>query len=158
VANDRVFIGYTLASALATAITQVVLVGFAVLTATPPVTASALAFLAGAVPHFLIVRRWAHGTLPRQLSGYLLVTVAGGVASTGVVALVDTLLGPMITQPGLHAVALNLGYLVGGAPIFLAKFAVLDRALFARRASAYRAASSTRVRAAKPVAPGVISS
>ena len=131
-ADSRVLTGYTLASALATTITQVVLVGFSVLTATPPVLASALAFLAGAVPHFLILRRWARGTLPWQLSVYLLVTVAGGVASTGVVALVDDLLGPVITDPGLHAVLLNLGYLAGGAPIFLAKYAVFGRAFFAR--------------------------
>lgn len=152
------FTRFSVASMMATAISQVVLLACYLLGGIDPLTASTMAFLAGAVPQFLIVRRWAFGQLPRQLLTFGVVTAIGGLLSVAVVTLVDTLVGPMIAERELRALALNLVYLAGGAPIFLAKFAVLDRVLFTAEASTYDETSSTSVRAPKPVAPAVISS
>ena len=128
--SSPVLTRYTMASAFATTLSQAVLLGFSLLADAPAALASTTAFAAGAVPQFLIIRRWSTGTLPRQLGIYLLVTAAGGLMSIGVVTLVDGLVAPMITAPALRPLALNLGYLLGGAPIFLAKFVALDRTLF----------------------------
>jgi hypothetical protein len=132
VAAIGIFTRYTVASAFATTISQVVLVAFALLSDTPAPVAAVTAFAAGAVPQFLIIRRVARGRLPRQVLTYALITAAGGLASIGTVALVDALIEPAVAGLELRALALNLGYLVGGAPVFLAKFLVFDRILFAR--------------------------
>lgn len=122
---------YTLASGLATSVSQAVLLGFTFLGHAPAAVASTAAFAAGAVPQFLLIRRWAAGTLPRQLAVYLLITAASGLISIGLVTLVDLLVNPLITNPELRPLALNLGYLLGGAPLFLAKYLALDRTFFA---------------------------
>lgn len=151
VAPSRVrlnFTRYTAASAIATTITQVVLLAFALLGNTPVVLATTIAFAAGAVPQFLIMRRWASGPLSRQLTTFVMVTLASGVASIGMVALVDQLIGPTVTDRGVRALALNAGYLIGGAPIFLAKFFVLDRTFFASLLANHRALPRRRAREA----------
>lgn len=155
------FARFTVASAIATGITQLVLVGVYSLGTVDALTASSLAFLAGAVPHFLLVRYWAWrasepSRLSQQLTGYLVVTLVGGVASIGLTTLTE----PMLTalDQDWQALLLAAAYLVAGIPVFLVKFAVFDR-LFARAAQpAYAATSSTRVRAPNPVAPLVTSS
>src|SRR5262249_55433189 len=119
------FTRYTAASAIATTITQVVLLAFSLLGNVPALEASTIAFAAGAVPQFLIIRRWAFGGLSRQLVTFVVVTLITGAVSVGMVAVVDVMIGPAVTDDGMRAVALNVGYLIGGAPIFLAKFLVL---------------------------------
>src|SRR3989440_3965925 len=121
---------YTAASAIATTITQVVLLAFSLLGNLPALAASTIAFTAGAVPQFLIIRRWAFGGLTRQVVTFVVVTLITGLVSVGMVAIVDVLVGPAIADKGTRAVALNVGYLLGGAPIFLTKFLVLDRIFF----------------------------
>jgi putative flippase GtrA len=131
VAPSAVFTRYTLASGFATAVSQVMLV---VLSGrTPAVAAGTIAFAAGAVPHFLLIRRWAAGSLSRQVTVYVIVTAVTGLLSIGTVTLADALVDPLVTNPSLHTVALNLAYLLGGAPVFVAKFLTLDRFLFVRR-------------------------
>jgi len=124
------FTRYTAASAIATTVTQIVLLALSLLATMPAAAASTVAFAAGAVPQFLIIRRWAFGGLPRQVVTFVVITVITGLASVSMVAMVDVLVGPGIADKETRAIALNLGYLLGGAPIFLAKFLVLDRVFF----------------------------
>jgi putative flippase GtrA len=126
------FTRYTAASAVATTVTQAVLFAASLLATMPAVADSTIAFVAGAVPQFLIIRRWGFGGLPRQVGTFTVVTVLSGLASVGMVAIVDVLIGPAIADKGLEALALNAGYLLGGAPIFVAKFLVFDRIFFVR--------------------------
>jgi putative flippase GtrA len=128
------FTRYTAASAIATTITQIVLLACSLLGDVPALTASTVAFAAGAVPQFLIIRRWAFGRLPRQVVSFVVVTLITGAASVAMVAMVDMVIGPAVTDDdAMRALALNVGYLVGGAPIFVAKFLVFDRIFFAGR-------------------------
>jgi putative flippase GtrA len=126
------FTRYTAASAVATTITQIVLLAFSLQGTVPAAAASTVAFAAGAVPQFLIIRRWAFGRLPRQIVTFVAITGITGLASVSMVAMVDVLVGPAIVDKGLRALTLSAGYLLGGAPIFLAKFLVLDRVFFVR--------------------------
>ncbi len=159
------FARFTVASAIATGISQLVLLTVYGLGSTDATVASTLAFLAGSAPHFLMVRYWAwrdtdRGQLHHQLTTYFTVTLLGGLASIGLSTLTGLLLLPLVSGQGWRAVMLALGYLAASGPVFLAKFALFDRA-FANQAQLprpYADTSSIKVRAANPVAPAVTSS
>lgn len=155
---------FTVASAIATGISQLVLLTVYWVGWTDATVASTLAFLAGSVPHFLMVRYWAWrdtdpGRLPHQLTTYFTVTLIGGIASITLTTVTDWLLGPLVVDQGWRALMLTLSYLAASGPVFLIKFALFDRAFASRRTQrVYDATSSTKVRAANPVAPAVTSS
>jgi putative flippase GtrA len=129
---------FSVASAIATGISQAVLLAVYGFTTTDATTASTIAFLAGSAPHFLMVRYWAWrntdpGQLRNQLTTYLTVTMIGGLASIGLTTATEALLGPMITDQGWRAVMLTISYLAASGPVFVLKFAIFDR-VFAGRA------------------------
>jgi putative flippase GtrA len=130
---------YTVASAVATGISQVVLLVVYGVTTLDATTASTIAFLAGSAPHFLMVRHWAWppGKLRSQLTTYLTVTLVGGVASIALTTLAEQVVLPLLPAGGWQAVALTLSYLAASGPVFLAKFAVFDRVFATRSQRAY---------------------
>jgi putative flippase GtrA len=130
---------YTVASAVATGISQVVLLVVYGVTPLDATTASTIAFLAGSAPHFLMVRYWAWpaGKLRSQLTTYLTVTLIGGVASIALTTVAEQLVLPLLPSGGWQAVALTLSYLAASGPVFLAKFAVFDRVFAARTQRTY---------------------
>lgn len=135
----RIFTRYTMASLLATAISQVVLLVMYWVWETDAMTASTIAFLVGAVPHFLLIRRWAwgnRGAAGRQaeIVAYVVVTAAGGVLSVGITTLMDWLLSGLVDDRGWRTIGLIVSYLASGAPVFLLKFFALDK-VFRRSAS-----------------------
>lgn len=153
------FTRYAVASLVATGITQLVLWALYAHATVGALTASTIGFVVGAVPHFAMIRWWAWGQrgrprLTRQVVGYLVVTGLGGLVSVGFTTAADALLGPLVTDRGTRSLVLNLAYALGGLPVFVAKFAILDR-LFAQPEN--DSASSTSVRAPNPVAPGTTS-
>lgn len=155
------FARFTVASAIATGISQLVLLTvYWVGWSQDAAAASTIAFLAGSVPHFLMVRYWAWadtdpGRLRHQLTTYFTVTLISGIASIGLTTVAEQAFLPLVSDQGWRAVLLVGSYLAASGPVFLVKFALFDRA-FAQRS--YRATSSTRVLAANPVAPAVTSS
>jgi putative flippase GtrA len=154
---------FTVASAIATGISQLVLLSVYWVGLTDAAAASTLAFLAGSLPHFLMVRYWAWrdtdpGRMPQQLTTYFTVTLIGGVVSIALTTLAEHLLLPLVSGQGWQAVVLTLSYLAASGPVFLLKFALFDRAFAGRAQRANPQTSSARVRAANPVAPAVTSS
>ncbi|MGB3441857.1 MAG: GtrA family protein [Actinophytocola sp.] len=131
---------FTVASAIATGISQIVLLVVYGWTSVDATTASTIAFLAGSAPHFLMVRYWAwpSGKLRAQLTTYLTVTMIGGVASIALTTAAEHLVLPLLPS-GWQPVALTLSYLAASGPVFLAKFAVFDR-VFAERTRTYHPA------------------
>ncbi|MGH3864149.1 GtrA family protein [Actinokineospora sp.] len=152
------FSRYAVASLVATGITQLVLsVLFS--SGLDATSASAIGFVAGAVPHFVMIRWWAWGQrgmprLTKQVVGYLVVTGLGGFVSIGLTTVAEQVFAPLVVDRGARTLVLIIAYLLGGLPVFVAKFAFLDRVF----GQAYDATSSTSVRAANPVAPGTTSS
>lgn len=141
-----------MASAIATAISQVVLLAVYGLSPLNATAASTIAFFAGSAPHFLMVRYWAWrdtdpGRLRTQLTTYLAVTAIGGMASIALTTLAEKLVLPLLADEGWRAIMLTLSYLAASGPVFLAKFAVFDRA-FANRAQ--RAYTPTNVHVTSP--------
>ncbi|MFL6119987.1 GtrA family protein [Actinophytocola sp.] len=133
---------FTVASAIATALSQVVLLVLYAWTPFDATVASTAAFLAGSVPHFLMVRHWAWppGRLRAQLTTYLTVTLLGGAASIALTTAAEWLVLPLLPG-GWRPVALTLSYLAASGPVFLAKFAVFDRVFAARAERGYAALS-----------------
>ena len=133
---------FTVASAIATGISQIVLLAVYGWTSLDATTASTIAFLAGSAPHFLMVRYWAWpaGKLRSQLTTYLTVTLIGGVASIALTTAAEQLVLPLLPS-GWQPVALTLSYLAASGPVFLAKFAVFDRVFASRTRSGYALAS-----------------
>lgn len=124
---------FSVASAVATGLSQVVLLAVYGLGSTDATTASTIAFLAGSVPHFLMVRYWAWppGKLRAQLTTYLTVTMIGGVASIALTTAAEELVLPLLPS-AWQPLALTLSYLAASGPVFVAKFAIFDR-VFATR-------------------------
>ncbi|TDV47125.1 GtrA family protein [Actinophytocola oryzae] len=124
---------FTVASAIATGLSQVVLVVLYSWTPLDAATASTIAFLAGSGPHFVMVRYWAWppGKLRAQLTTYLTVTLAGGVASIALTTAAESLVLPLLS-PGWQPVALTVSYLAASGPVLVAKFAIFDRVFAAR--------------------------
>ncbi|GAB3469554.1 GtrA family protein [Actinophytocola sediminis] len=155
------FARFSVASAIATGISQLVLLTvYWVGWSQDAAAASTIAFLAGSVPHFLMVRYWAWadtdpGRLRQQLTTYFTVTLISGVAAIGLTTVAEQAFLPLVADQGWRAVLLVVSYLAASGPVFLVKFALFNR-VFAQRP--YAAANSTRVRAANPVAPAVTSS
>jgi putative flippase GtrA len=131
---------FTVASAIATGLSQVVLLVLYAWTPFDATVASTAAFLAGSVPHFLMVRHWAWppGKLRAQLATYLTVTLVGGVASIALTTAAEKLVLPLLSS-GWQPVALTLSYLAASGPVFLAKFAIFDRIFAARAERRYAA-------------------
>jgi putative flippase GtrA len=131
---------FTIASAIATGLSQVVLLLVYSWTDVDAAAASTIAFLAGSVPHFLMVRYWAwpQGKLRAQLATYLTVTVLGGIASIGLTTLAEVTVLPLLSD-GWQPVVLTLSYLAASGPVFLAKFAIFDRVFAARAERRYAA-------------------
>ncbi|EWC61230.1 hypothetical protein UO65_3496 [Actinokineospora spheciospongiae] len=126
------FSRYSVASLLATGISQLVLFGLYAWGGVGALPASVIAFAVGAVPHFVLVRWWAWGQrgVPRltgQVVGYLVTTAVGGLVSVVLTAGVDWLVEPLLADRGVRTLVLNVTYVLSGLPVFLAKYAVLDR-------------------------------
>jgi putative flippase GtrA len=131
---------YSVASAIATGISQVVLLAVYGWTTLDATTASTIAFLAGSVPHFVLVRYWAWppGKLRAQLTTYLTVTLVGGLASIALTTAAEKLVLPLLPS-GWQPLALTVSYLAASGPVFLAKFAVFDRVFATRTPRPYQA-------------------
>ncbi|MGH3869903.1 MAG: GtrA family protein [Pseudonocardiaceae bacterium] len=128
------FAAGTLVSTACSQVAFVLLFGVLAASAT---VAGAVAFVAGAVPNFLIHRYWTWRLrgpvgLRRELLPYLAVITLSGLVAIGVTAAVDRLIGEPINDRALRtlivAVAFNASYL----PLFILKFALLDRLVFGR--------------------------
>ncbi|OLR90332.1 hypothetical protein BJP25_03805 [Actinokineospora bangkokensis] len=129
------FSRYAVASLAATATSQLVLFALYRWAGVDAALAGLVAFVVGAVPRFVLLRWWAwdrHGRahLTGQLTGYAVTTALGGLVSVALTAGADWLVGPLVADPDARALVLNAAYVLSGLPVFLAKYAVLDR-LFA---------------------------
>jgi putative flippase GtrA len=135
---------FTVASAIATGISQIVLLAVYGWTSVDATTASTVAFLAGSLPHFLMVRYWAwpQGKLRSQLTTYLTVTLIGGVASIALTTAAEKMVLPLLPS-GWQPIALTLSYLAASGPVFLAKFAVFDRVFATRTRRSYLPTAAT---------------
>ncbi len=115
---------------------------------------SVAAFVAGAIPNWILNRKWAwemtdRVDVVREVVGYTIVSVIALVASSAGTGWMQGLVthhgGLLYVAPGtgLRVVLVTLAYVVVQALLFVAKFVVYDRWVFTGR-SRFRAALRSR--------------
>ncbi|MFF0147530.1 putative flippase GtrA [Amycolatopsis sulphurea] len=112
-----------------------------------PRLASGVAFAAGAVLNYFLTRRWVWGRRGRpdvahELAPYVAVISLGGLASVGLTTLTGHLLAPLSLPHFWWVVALDAAYVFSYAAVFVVKFTLLDRFVFARGAARTPATTS----------------
>jgi putative flippase GtrA len=107
---------------------------FGVLDASAAVSGTG-AFLAGAVPNFVIHRFWTWQRsgpvgMRRELLPYLAVITASGLVAIGITTGVDQLAGASIDDHALRTALIAAVFSLSYLPIFVVKFVLLDRLVF----------------------------
>lgn len=143
----RVFTRFAAASAVATVSSQLtLLLCFGVLGASAAVSGT-IAFLAGAVPAFLIHRFWTWRRsgpvgMRRELVPYAAVIAANGLVAIGITTATDWLVAGSIHSHALRTAVLAVSFGASYLLLFVLKFALLDRVVFRPEDPARRAKRS----------------
>ena len=121
-------------AAVVSAVTLTLLVGVARMSAGP---AAVVAFVAGAVPNWILNRRWAweHAgriTVRRELGPYVLIVLATLVATAGASAAVDA--ATRHVSHWVAVVAVDGAYIAATGLMFVVKFVLFDRLVFTQPA------------------------
>lgn len=131
----RLFTRFAAGTVVSTACSQLTLVLlFGVLGASVVVSGS-VAFVAGAIPNFLIHRFWTWQRsgpvgMRRELLPYLAVITFSGLVAVGITVGVDLLIGGAIEDHAARTVVIAVVYGLSYLPPFVLKFALLDRLVF----------------------------
>ncbi len=119
---------------------------------------SILAFIAGAVPNWILNRRWAwertgEMDVAREVFGYALISVVALAASSAGTGWVDALVRQHLAhQQALRVMLVTLAYVAVQGLLFVAKFVAYDRWVFTDRGR-FRAALRARRAGAVLVGP-----
>jgi putative flippase GtrA len=132
---------FAVGSVVSTAVSQATLTGLYYWGHTTALEASAAAFVAGAIPAFLINWHWTWSRTGRpalltELLPYLMITLTGGIAATGLTTLADKLINPLIEGRGERSLVLDCAYLGSYGAFVLLKFTLLDRLMTRKRRQA----------------------
>jgi putative flippase GtrA len=131
----RLFTRFAAGTVVSTACSQLTLVLlFGVFDASAAVS-GAVAFVAGAIPNFLIHRFWTWRRsgpvrMRRELMPYLAVITFSGLVAVGITTGVDRLLDGAIADHVLRTAVIAVVYGLSYLPVFVLKFALLDRLVF----------------------------
>ena len=112
-------------------------------------TASIVAFFAGAIPNWILNRRWAWEVtgkveVVREVIGYAIVSlIAVGLSSLATGATNSWVVDHVQKGTGLRVILVTGSYVLVQVVLFVAKFVVYDRWVFAGR-SRFRAALRSR--------------
>ncbi len=145
------FLRYAAGSLVATGCSEVVLVAGYGLLGLGPQAAAVVAWVAGAVPNYLLNRRWAwrerdRSPALRELIPYWVITL--GTAALAIVATTaaDGLVRRAVSDRGERSFLLGLVYLAAYGLVFVIKFVLFDNWVFsAKRSCAGTAAVPTAV-------------
>jgi putative flippase GtrA len=131
----RVFTRFAAGTVVSTACSQLTFVLlFGVVQAGAAVSGAA-AFLAGAIPNFFIHRFWTWRRsgpveMRRELLPYLAVITFSGLVATGLTTGIDRLVSGVLRDHVVHTAVIAIVYSLSYLPLFVLKFALLDRLVF----------------------------
>ena len=130
---------YTGASVVAGIISEVVFVAIYWFTAAPPV-ASLLAFVAGAVPNYLMNRYWAwqrrgRPDRSRELLPYVVIVIVTALIAILVTTAADRWVREHVTAHALQVTLVAIAFLATYGTMFVLKFVLFDRFIFVDRAA-----------------------
>lgn len=112
-----------------------------------PRVASAVAFLAGAIPNYVLNRRWTwqrrgRADLVRELAPYVVTVLTSALAAAIVTSLVERRVADLALSRPMQVAAVTISFAATYGVLFIAKFVVFER-LFADR-SRHQVVSTTR--------------
>jgi putative flippase GtrA len=155
------FSKFTAGSVFSTVLSQAALLGLYGIGHTSALVAGLVGFVAGAIPNFVINWKWTWARngrpdLVREVLPYLAIIAGGGLAATGITALADHVLAPLITDHGWRTIALGVTNLASYGLLAVLKFALLNK-VFGRKATATTAsnANGSTVKETTEAAQGV---
>lgn len=153
-AKAGVFLRYGAGSLVAMGCSELVLVGAYDVARTGAATAAVLAWFAGAVPNYVLNRRWAWrsesdraravrgaGAHRRELALYWSITLVTAAAAIAATTGMDSWIKTMATSRGEQSLLLAVAYLFCYGVVFVIKFVLFDRLVFTDRGSRYPAAA-----------------
>lgn len=136
----RLFTRFAAGSVIATVCSQLAfLLSFGIFGGSA-VVSGAVAFLAGAVPNFIVHRFWTWRRRGRvgmrhELIPYLLVIGTNAAVAIGLTAGLDRLIGDSVDNHAMRTILLTAAFGASYVLLFVLKFALLDRLVFAPKAS-----------------------
>jgi putative flippase GtrA len=129
---------YTTGSVVATLVSEAVLLfAYGVLRlATVPATVAA--FLAGAIPNWILNRRWAWArsdqvSFRREVVPYVAIVIGSLLLATAFTAAADRLAQTLTDDVAIRSVIVGAAYLATTLIMFGAKFVLIDRIVFRDR-------------------------
>lgn len=135
-----------MSSGLATVTSQTTLIVLLTMNFSPT-AASAVAFVAGAIPNYFVARRWAWNRrgkpdFRRELLPYMIVIAIGGVASMGLTTVAGWITEPLRIEGFVRIIVLDVAFLSSYGLVFLLKFLLLDRFVYSKLAGPKPAAQA----------------
>ncbi|TWD80523.1 putative flippase GtrA [Kribbella amoyensis] len=116
---------------------------------TRPLWASVIAFLAGALPNYVLNRRWAWGRTgradrTRELLPYAIIVVVTALAAAAATSAADHWLRDRIASHTWQTILVSATFLATYGVMFILKFVLFDRYVFAKPAAARTPATTSR--------------
>jgi putative flippase GtrA len=115
---------------------------------TRPAWASVIAFLAGALPNYVLNRRWAWGRTgradrTRELLPYTIIVIVTALAAALVTSASDHWLRGWVNSHFWQTVLVSVAFLGTYGVMFIVKFVLFDRFVFAKPAAEVRTPATT---------------
>jgi putative flippase GtrA len=131
----RLFTRFAAGTVVSTACSQLAFVLLFGIVGASAAVSGAVAFLAGAVPNFLIHRFWTWRRsgpveMRRELLPYLAVITVSGLVAISITTGVDRFVGTTIDDHALRTTVDTVVFSLSYLPLFVLKFALLDRLVF----------------------------
>jgi len=129
---------YAAGSVVAFGCSEVVLMAAYGLLGTRAWTAASLAWVAGAVPNYILNRRWAwkrrgRAQFLRETLPYWVITLSTAAMAVGTTSLVDNWVRSSVNGRGEQSLLLGVVYLAAYGVVFAVKFVLFDKWVFAGR-------------------------
>lgn len=105
-----------------------------------PAVASVLAFVAGAVPNYLMNRYWAwqqrgRADRKRETLPYAVIVIVTALAAIGITTLADSWVQAHVASHTWRTILVGAAFLGTYGFMFILKFVLFDRLIFANRAA-----------------------
>lgn len=136
----QTFLRYAAGSLVATGCSEVVLVAGYGLLGLGPQAASLLAWVAGAVPNYLLNRRWAwrerdRAPVLRELLPYWVITLGTAALAIAATTAADGLVRHAVSDRDERSLLLGVVYLAAYGLVFVIKFVLFDGWVFSAKRS-----------------------
>jgi putative flippase GtrA len=140
------FVRYAAGSLVATACSEIVLIAGYGLFGLGPQAASLSAWVAGAVPNYLLNRRWAwrgrgKAALLREMLPYWVITLSTAALAIAATTAADVWVRHVVSGRGERSVLLAAVYLAAYGLVFVIRFALYDGLVFSSKRSRAAAAA-----------------